>query len=185
MMKYCLHIFFFCLLVGCSKKQDSPDLPKDDTFFSGSIGRHFFDLKNEFREDKAIKTIQESPNYHFVFSYVFESESFPKEATTLNVNIHKPKEGESYLITAEVPLEGTSKSGITYIQSTWMDNEIQSKTYLPLGLLKPVQLVVNKIENNAFSNSKTITGEIKGFLFNKLNSQDSIEIKANFRTKTY
>lgn len=188
-MRLFLSMLIVCLLVSCSKKHDTPNLLSDDTFFNGFIGHDFFDIKNEFREDKAIRTVQESPTYNFIFSYTFDNRPNQTEVytTILNVNIPDPKEGEKYLITTEVSARDLSRAGIIcdLRKNTFNPDETQSKTYIAAGLMKPVQVLVNKVDVNTYRNSKTITGQIRGFLYNKLNLQDSIEINAEFKTKLY
>lgn len=187
MTKFLISILIACTLVNCTKKQDTPSLQTDDTFFNGFIGRDFFDVKNEFREDKAIKTIQESPSYNFIFSYTFDNR--PNEtqvhSTVLSVNIADPKEGEKYLISTEISEKNVSQDGITCNQKTLNIDEVQSNLYVPMGAMKPVHVLVDKVDIDSFDKSKIVTGQIKGFLFNKLNLQDSIEINAEFKTKLY
>lgn len=175
-------------LVGC-KKSDMP-AEKDDTFFDGSIGVVLYDsISNEFRTQKLIRTIHESPFYCSFLSDTFNDapNSLGLVSIELQFNISEPIEGKVYEISKGIDVGNTIGQGIVcrYTNRTSVDpKKMEDIIYVPIDN-KPVQIFVKKVERGNITKSTIVEGAIKGYLFNAVDMTDSIPINATFRTKRY
>ncbi len=180
-----LTFILIILFTGCSK-QNETIIKVEDGRFDGNLGRHGYYLINDNYRDVIKTIIFKNGNYKFEFEYRTKSnngfENF-EIYQRLAVSLNKIYEKNSFQLFQPYQSEQqTNYDEIALYTSETFGNKIDTRFYTTVKNKNSISIVIDSLVYKELK-VPSLVGKIKGYLYNKENSIDSIFVDATFRTQ--
>ena len=181
-----IQVLIVTLLLSCSKNENPNPEEVAHGKFWGEIGSDGYNLINDKSNPRMQTTHFDGKNYQFKFAVYDSSNSFGsvfKSDTELTVNLTDALNSKSYAtFETYADIKDYSKDWIHLYYYKLRGNVEDKRVYTTLKEKHSIDVNISSIEYRDLK-VPSIEGNMKGYLYNVENPNDSIYIKADFITQ--